>query len=161
MPQIRIPRGSHGEITTKQQPDGRWIARVQVRDIDGRIRSVRIKGTTKSGALRAMRDRLDETHRPHHQRDHCVTRESLLLALTALDVVGRRIGDRIEHGAIIPDPSQLKGLTVVTQPAFTTVHAERYRRDVDIDDQPYLYRFRSCWRQTSGPSLRTMRRTAR
>lgn len=60
MPQIRIPRGSHGEITTKQQPDGRWTARVQVRDIDGRIRSVRVKATTKSGALRAMRDRLDE-----------------------------------------------------------------------------------------------------
>ncbi len=60
MPQIRIPRGSHGEITTKQQPDGRWTARVQVRDIDGRIRSVRVKAATKSGALRAMRDRLDE-----------------------------------------------------------------------------------------------------
>lgn len=60
MPQIRIPRGSHGEVTTKQQPDGRWTARVQVRDIDGRIRSVRVKATTKSGALRAMRGRLDE-----------------------------------------------------------------------------------------------------
>ena len=58
MPQIRIPRGSHGEITTKQQPDGRWTARVQVRDIDGRIRSVRVKAATKSGALRTMRDRL-------------------------------------------------------------------------------------------------------
>lgn len=60
MPQIRIPRGSHGEITTKQQPDGTWAARVQVRDIDGRIRSVRTKGKTKSGALRAVRDRLGE-----------------------------------------------------------------------------------------------------
>lgn len=60
MPQIRIPRGSHGEITTKQQPDGRWTARVQVRDVDGRIRPVRVKGATKGGALRAMRDRLYE-----------------------------------------------------------------------------------------------------
>lgn len=60
MPQIRIPRGSHGEITTKQLPDGRWAARVQVRDIDGRIRSVRVKGKTKSGVLRTMRGRLDE-----------------------------------------------------------------------------------------------------
>lgn len=58
MPQIRIPRGSHGEITTKQQPDGRWAARAQVRDIDGRIRSVRVKDSTKGGALRAIRQRL-------------------------------------------------------------------------------------------------------
>lgn len=49
------PPGSHGEITTKQQPDGRWTARVQVHDVDGRIRSVRVKGATKGGALRAMR----------------------------------------------------------------------------------------------------------
>src|SRR5262245_36867576 len=60
MPQIRIPRGSHGEITTRQQPDGRWAARAQVRDIDGRIRSGRVKDGTKGGALRAMRYRLDE-----------------------------------------------------------------------------------------------------
>jgi integrase len=58
MPQIRIPRGSHGEITTKQQSDGRWAARAQVRDIDGRIRSVRVKDGTKGGALRAIRQRL-------------------------------------------------------------------------------------------------------
>ena len=60
MPQIRIPRGSHGEITTKQQPDGRWAARAQVRDIDGRIRSVRVKDSTKGGALRAIRQRLEQ-----------------------------------------------------------------------------------------------------
>lgn len=60
MPQIRIPRGSHGEITTKQQPDGRWAARAQVRDIDGRIRSVRVKDSTKGGALRAIRQRLEK-----------------------------------------------------------------------------------------------------
>lgn len=59
MPQIRIPRGGHGEITTKQQPDGRWAARAQVRDIDGRIRSVRVKHSTKGGALRAIRQRLE------------------------------------------------------------------------------------------------------
>lgn len=60
MPQIRIPRGSHGEITTRQQPDGRWAARAQVRDIDGRIRSVRVKDSTKGGALRAIRQRLEK-----------------------------------------------------------------------------------------------------
>ena len=55
----RIP-SSHGEITTKQQPDGRWAARAQVRDIDGRIRSVRVKDSTKGGALRAIRQRLEK-----------------------------------------------------------------------------------------------------
>lgn len=60
MPQIRIPRGSHGEITVRQQPDGRWAARAQVRDIDGRIRSVRVTDSTKGGALRAIRRRLDK-----------------------------------------------------------------------------------------------------
>jgi integrase len=60
MPQIRIPRGGHGEITVKQQPDGRWAARVQVRDIDGRIRSVRTTETTKGAATRALQRRLGE-----------------------------------------------------------------------------------------------------
>ena len=60
MPRIRIPRGSHGEITTRQLPDGRWAARAQVRDIDGRIRSVRVKDATKGGALRAVRRRLEK-----------------------------------------------------------------------------------------------------
>src|SRR5206468_12362822 len=34
---------------------------------------------------------------------HCVTRESLLLTLVALEKVGVRRGDRIEHGSVIPD----------------------------------------------------------
>lgn len=46
--------------SARQGPDGRWAARAQVRDIDGRIRSVRATGTTKGAAIRAVQRRLDE-----------------------------------------------------------------------------------------------------
>jgi integrase len=81
MPQIRIPRGSHGEITTKQQPDGRWAARAQVRDIDGRIRSVRVKDSTKGGALRAIRRRLETRVDPTIQGITADTTYEVLAAL--------------------------------------------------------------------------------
>jgi hypothetical protein len=60
MPQIRIPRGGHGHIVAKQLANGRWSARVQVRDIDGRIRSVRVTAKTKSAATRLVERRLTE-----------------------------------------------------------------------------------------------------
>jgi hypothetical protein len=60
MPQIRIPRGGHGQIVVKQHPDGRWAARVQVRDIDGRIRSVRATEYTKGAAIRKLERRLGD-----------------------------------------------------------------------------------------------------
>lgn len=74
---------------------------------------------------------------------HCVTRASLLLTLAVLDEVGRLPGDRIEHAAVVPDPSLLRGLHVVTQPAFVTTRGGDYRRDVDPDDLPHLYRHSS------------------
>lgn len=83
------------------------------------------------------------SRRPRPVAVHCVTRVSLLLTLAVLDDVGRQPGDRIEHGAVIPDPAQLRGLTVVTQPAFVTTRAEQYRRDVGPEDLPYLYRYAS------------------
>jgi hypothetical protein len=46
MAQDRIPRGKHGGIVVKQQPDGRWLARTQIRDLDGRIRSIRVTERT-------------------------------------------------------------------------------------------------------------------
>lgn len=64
MPQIRIPRGGHGDIVAKQLADGRWSARVQVRDIDGRIRSVRATAKTKSAATRLAERRLNERVAP-------------------------------------------------------------------------------------------------
>jgi predicted amidohydrolase YtcJ len=70
---------------------------------------------------------------------HCVTRESLILTLAVLDDVGRLPADRIEHAAVVPDPELLRGLTVVTQPAFVTTRGEDYARDVSPDDLPFLY----------------------
>lgn len=83
------------------------------------------------------------TVRPRPVAVHCVTRESLLLTLAVLDDVGRVPGDRIEHAAVVPDPGQLHGLTVVTQPALLTTRSADYRRDVAPDDLPLLYPYRS------------------
>jgi len=70
---------------------------------------------------------------------HCVTRDALLITLAVLDEVGRLPGDRIEHGAIVPDPAALRGLTVVTQPGFLADRGDDYARDVDEVDLPHLY----------------------
>lgn len=74
---------------------------------------------------------------------HCVTRESLVLTLVALDDVGSVPGDRIEHGAVVP-PELHEGLrrhrlTVVTQPGFVVERGDRYLAEVDPDDVPHLY----------------------
>lgn len=70
---------------------------------------------------------------------HCVTRDSLLLTLAVLDEVGRMPGDRIEHGAVVPDPAALRGLHVVTQPGFLADRGDDYARDVAAEDLPHLY----------------------
>lgn len=74
---------------------------------------------------------------------HCVTRLQLVAYLAA----GPRPGDRIEHGAVIPEELIAEivrlGLTVVTQPNFVAERGAQYRRDVDPDDLPHLYRCRS------------------
>lgn len=74
---------------------------------------------------------------------HCVTRESLLLTLTALDDVGRLDGDRIEHASVVPEDiaewiSRLR-LEVVTQPGFVSAKGDAYRKEVAADDLPHLY----------------------
>jgi predicted amidohydrolase YtcJ len=76
---------------------------------------------------------------------HCVTRVQLILTLAALDLAGRRPGDRIEHGAVIGADSlpDLHGLTVVTQPHFVTERGEQYAADVPPNDLPDLWRLRS------------------
>lgn len=65
MVQNRIARGEHGDVKVKQQRDGTWLARVQVRDIDGRVRSVRVSDRTKGAATRRLerrlKDRVDPT----------------------------------------------------------------------------------------------------
>lgn len=78
---------------------------------------------------------------------HCVTRESLLLLMAALNDTGTLRGDRIEHGALIPADSipelNRLGLTVVTQPGFLHRRGDDYLREVADADLPDLYRCRS------------------
>jgi predicted amidohydrolase YtcJ len=75
---------------------------------------------------------------------HCVTTAELILTLAAIEEAGPIAGDRIEHGAIV-GPDMLDwmarlGVCVVSQPHFLAERATAYRRDVDRDDRPYLYR---------------------
>jgi predicted amidohydrolase YtcJ len=96
-----------------------------------------------------------------HRRDravavHCVTRLQLVVALAAFEQAGpaprptspasRLTGDRIEHGAVVPDELVARlaglGLTVVTQPGFLADRGDRYLDEVDAHDRPWLYRVR-------------------
>jgi predicted amidohydrolase YtcJ len=75
---------------------------------------------------------------------HCVTREALVLLITALGDVGPRPGDRIEHAALVPpelvpDLARL-GLRVVTQPGFLADRGDDFLRDIPPADRPDLYR---------------------
>ncbi len=78
---------------------------------------------------------------------HCVTRESLLLTLAALDEAGHRSGDRIEHAAVVPPEIRqwlvAAGVRVVTQPAFVAERGDQYLTDVEPDDRACLYPFAS------------------
>lgn len=75
---------------------------------------------------------------------HCVTRTDLVFACAAFEAAGTRAGDRVEHASVappdtIPSLAALR-LTVVTQPGFVATRGDAYRRDVDSNDLPYLYR---------------------
>ena len=70
----------------------------------------------------------------------------LVFTLNAFAAAGTLAGDRIEHAAIAsPDLleliAQLK-LIVVTQPNFISERGDAYLRDVEVADQPWLYRLR-------------------
>lgn len=78
---------------------------------------------------------------------HAVTRAELVFATAAFAAAGARAGDRIEHAAIAP-PEGIErlaelGLTVVMQPGLVATRGDRYRRDVAVEDAPYLYVCRS------------------
>jgi predicted amidohydrolase YtcJ len=96
----------------------------------------------------------EEVHEArHHGRSvafHCASRLGLVLALAALEAAGSRSGDRIEHGAVIPDDAVgtlvRLGLTVVTQPAFVHERGDRYLAEVEADDRPHLWRCGSLLR---------------
>ncbi|MFC8435128.1 amidohydrolase family protein [Streptomyces sp. NPDC057253] len=94
--------------------------------------------------LEQLADRIARTHgggRP--VAVHCVTRESLVLTLAALEIAGRRDGDRLEHAAVVPpelcEPLAASGLTVVTQPSFIATRGDAYLASVDPWDVEHLY----------------------
>ncbi len=78
---------------------------------------------------------------------HCVTAAELALALAAFETAGSGVGDRIEHGSVVPaeaiDALKRLKLTVVTQPVFIHDRGDRYAAEVDPHDRPDLYRLKS------------------
>jgi predicted amidohydrolase YtcJ len=78
---------------------------------------------------------------------HCVTRESLILTVLALEQAGARDGDRIEHASVVPreilDRLAALRVAVVTQPSFVARRGDDYLRDVAPDDLNCLYPYSS------------------
>jgi predicted amidohydrolase YtcJ len=77
---------------------------------------------------------------------HCTTQESVVLAAVAIQQAGGG-PHRIEHASVAPpeviDLLRTLPITVVTQPGFIAEHGDRYRREVETTDHPWLYRLRS------------------
>jgi predicted amidohydrolase YtcJ len=75
---------------------------------------------------------------------HCVTRVQLVVTLAALEMAGSRPGDRVEHGAVVPDdllaPIAAAGLVVVTQPNFVAERGDQYLSEVGATELPDLWR---------------------
>jgi predicted amidohydrolase YtcJ len=75
---------------------------------------------------------------------HCVTDAELALTLAAFEAAGSRLGDRIEHGGMIPSEAipvvKAMRLTVVTQPGFVDERGDRYLTEVDPRESGDLYR---------------------
>lgn len=75
---------------------------------------------------------------------HCVTAMQLVVAISALQQAGARPGDRIEHGAVIPDDCladlRALGVLVVTQPNFVAERGDQYFTDVPADEHCQLWR---------------------
>jgi predicted amidohydrolase YtcJ len=101
-------------------------------------------------ALTDLVEKLRDARGPRDERPvavHCVTRDALVLTLAALEDVGARSGDRIEHAAVVPrgllDPLRLLGVTVVTQPSLIARRGDDYLARVDPDDLGGLWPFRS------------------
>jgi predicted amidohydrolase YtcJ len=95
--------------------------------------------------LPALVDRVADAHRSGRAvAAHCVTVAQLALFLAALGDAGAAPGDRVEHGAVVPDDllGELRRsrVTVVTQPGFLRARGDQYLDEVDTDEQPWLYR---------------------
>ncbi|MDV6264644.1 amidohydrolase family protein [Rhodococcus yunnanensis] len=97
-------------------------------------------------------DELTGWIRDIHDRDyaialHCVTTAQMVVTTTALRTAGTRVGDRIEHGAMIPDallPELAElAVTVVTQPNFVAERGDEYLAEVAPAEQNELWRVAS------------------
>jgi predicted amidohydrolase YtcJ len=78
---------------------------------------------------------------------HCVTRVQAVLTLVSWQESGSRPGDRMEHGAVL-GPAEMTalrrlGVLVVTQPGMVWDRGDRYIAEVDVADQPDLWRLGS------------------
>lgn len=75
---------------------------------------------------------------------HCVTAAELALTLAVFEAAGSGVGDRIEHGGVIPAEAvpvlKRLDLTVVTQPVFIAERGDRYAAEVPSADRSDLYR---------------------
>lgn len=75
---------------------------------------------------------------------HAVTRAENVLAVSALLAAGPMVGDRIEHGSVLPlelDAAiAAAGIVVVVQPALVGERGDHHLRAVDADDLPLLHR---------------------
>ncbi len=75
---------------------------------------------------------------------HCVTADALVVTLEAIRQAGPAPGDRIEHGAVMPqwliDDVVALRLRVVTQPGLVAARGDDYVRDVDPHDVDDLWR---------------------
>lgn len=78
---------------------------------------------------------------------HVVTRVGLVLALAAWRDAGVMAGDRVEHGAVVPPEQAAElaalGIAVITQPTFVADRGDQYLNEVDPDDLPHLWPYRS------------------
>ena len=95
-------------------------------------------------------DDISRTHRMHRGvAIHCVSLDSLLLALTALEEAGVDPADRLEHVAWA-GPAELRrlrdlGVRVVTQPSFIADRGDSYLQMVSVgpEHDGWLYRYGS------------------
>jgi predicted amidohydrolase YtcJ len=115
------------------------------------VTSAAVKLILDERALPAIDQLVGDIRRAHDNSRgvafHCVTRPELVLALGAFEEAGVAPGDRIEHAGVTAPESLTTmsrlGLTVVTQPGFIRERGDSYMRDVDVTDQPWLYRCKS------------------
>lgn len=78
---------------------------------------------------------------------HAVTASTVALIVAAIEELGARPGDRVEHGALVPLGLAARladfGVTVVTNPGFVAARGDSYLADVDPHELPDLWRCRS------------------